>query len=85
MMCGCLVVFLFLELSVRGGIEMTRRKIEHAGREWSLSALAIEHGLAVGTLAYRLDVRRLPVGRALATGVQTPGSSARRRRRRWLR
>ena len=55
------------------------RWIEYHGVRYRLSALASEHGLAVGTLWSRLE-RGMSVERALATGIVTRDAAGRRGR-----
>jgi len=53
------------------------RWVEYHGVNYRLSALASEHGLAVGTLWSRLE-RGMSVERALATGIVTRDAAGRR-------
>lgn len=52
------------------------RWITWDNREWRLNELAREYHIAVGTLAARLN--RLPVERALATGIATRSAAGQR-------
>ena len=55
-----------------------RRFIEWQGQTWTLTSLAREHGLHPATLKSRLDVARLPLARALATGLCSKSEAGRR-------
>lgn len=53
------------------------RWIEYRGERWTLTQLADAHGLHRATLRYRIDVARLPLDRALATGIKTATQAGR--------
>lgn len=55
-----------------------KRWIEWGGERWTLSQLAESHGIHRATLRYRIDVAKLPVARALATGIKTMQEAGRR-------
>ena len=55
-----------------------KRFIQWQGQTWSLTELARAHNLNPATLKSRLDVAKLPLVRALATGICTKSQAGQR-------